>query len=94
MQDKCTRCIIGDVQRASLYMKVQDGGKAHLVFSRSFLVRSVACWPPLEVLWRACSSCFSLSTSSRCFCLLIPTRVSHQHAILRFPVTSTTAAPL
>lgn len=42
---------------------------AHFVFSRSFLVRSVACWPPLEVLCSAASSCFSFSVSSRCFCL-------------------------
>ena len=63
-------------QRELQFTKLQEG--AHLVFSRSFLVRSVACWPPFEVLCRACSSCFSLSTSSRCFCLLMRT---HLHSV-------------
>ena len=43
---------------------------AHLVFSRSFLRRSAAWEPPLELLDSDASSCFSFCTSSRCFCLL------------------------
>ena len=30
--------------------EIGEASIAHLVFSSSFLVRSVACWPPLDVL--------------------------------------------